>query len=94
MAEYDAFVADGCWSRDSRPLTAWSNHEVQAAVDATLSPADDQRLTELLYRQQADLLTAPERSELTSLMHLYQQGWPTKAQAEAVRRGFWEPLQP
>lgn len=72
-----------------RPLTAWSDDEVLAATNADLTPANDQRLTELLDRQQAGILAGAEPAELTALMHLYQQGLLRRAQAvrEAVRRG-------
>ncbi len=79
-----------------RPLTTWSDDEVLKAADGGLTAVADQRLSDLLDRQQAGLLTETERAELSALMHLYQQGLLRKAQAlrEAVRRGLREPLQP
>ncbi len=86
----------GTPSAEERSLTEWSNDEVLAAADTHLAANDDQRLSELLDRQQAGTLAEAERAELTALMHLYQQGLLRKAQAlrEAVRRGLREPLEP
>jgi hypothetical protein len=79
-----------------KPLAAWSDEEVLAAADAQMPAADDQRLSELLYRQQAGLLSDAQRGELAALMQLYQAALLHKAQAlrEVVRRGLREPLQP
>jgi hypothetical protein len=57
---------------------------------------DDERLSELLDRQQAGSLTAAERSELTALIALYQRLLLRKAQGlrEAVQRGLRQPAQP
>jgi CopG-like RHH_1 or ribbon-helix-helix domain, RHH_5 len=83
-------------SAGEQPLAAYSNEELLAAADARMADRDDERLSELLDRQQAGVLTDAERGELTTLMLLYQQGLLRKAQAlrEAVRRGLREPLQP
>jgi len=81
---------------DSRPVAEWSDAEILKAADAELPADADQQLSELLHRQQAGILTAEERTRLSSLMELYQSGLLHKAQAlrEAVRRGLREPLQP
>jgi hypothetical protein len=81
---------------EGRPLSEWSDSEVLAAADEMMAPDDDERLSELLDRQQAATITGAERSELTALMQLYQVGQLRKARAlsEAVRRGLREPLQP
>jgi hypothetical protein len=83
-------------SDEEKPLTSWSDEELLAAADAGMPPAADQRLSELLDRQQAGLLTDAERPELAALMQMYQEGLLRKARAlrEAVRRGLREPLQP
>ena len=49
-----------------------------------------------MQKQQEGQLSDTERSELISLMQLYQDGLLRKAQAlrEAVRRGLREPLEP
>jgi hypothetical protein len=74
----------------------WSDEDVLAAADATMPAEQDRRLSELLDRQQAGLLTPPERSELTALMQLYQDRQLRKARGlrEAVLRGLREPLGP
>jgi len=71
-------------------MSAWSDQEVLAAADGGMPAAADERLSELLNRQQAGLLKDTEHAELTALMQLYQQGLLRKAQAlrEAVRRGL------
>jgi hypothetical protein len=86
----------GAATPEEKPITTWSDEEVLAAVELTMPAAEDQRLSILLDRQQAGLLTSGEPAELMALMQLYQEGLLRKAQAlrEAVRRGLWEPLQP
>jgi hypothetical protein len=86
----------GAASPDEPPLDAWPDGEILAATETTLSPEDDQRLSELLDRQQAGLLTTTQGGELQALMELYQRKLLHKAHAlrEAVRRGLREPLQP
>jgi hypothetical protein len=74
------------------PVENWPDQDLLAAVDAQLSLADDQRLSELLDRQQAGTLAAAEQAELRALMQAYQDGLLRKAQTlrEAVRRGLRE----
>lgn len=59
-----------------------------------LSEEEDERLSELLDRQQAEVLTDQERSELNRLMQVYQEGLLLKSEAlaEAVARGLIPPL--
>ena len=73
-----------------------SNEEVLAATRTEMPPAEDERLSFLLDRQQAGTLTDAERPELTGLMQLYQDLLLRKAQALrlAVQRGLRGPLQP
>jgi hypothetical protein len=73
---------------DQIPLM--SDEAVIAATDAELPPAEDHRLTELLDRQQAGLLSNDERSDLAALIQRYQDALLQKAIAwnEAVRRGL------
>ena len=77
------------------PVETWSDEEVLAAADAKMPVANDQRLSDLLDRQQAGALPAPEQAELTTLMQVYQEGLLHKAQSlrEAVGRGLRGPLQ-
>lgn len=86
----------GTPTNEERPLSAWTDEEVRAAVDAQLSPTEDGRLSELLDRQQAGLLSPTERTELTALMQRYQEALLRKARSlrEAVRRGLMPPLEP
>lgn len=71
-----------------------SNQEVIALTELQMEPEQDQRLSELLYNQQAGTLTDTERSQLWALMQVYQEKLLLKAQAlrEAVQRGLREPL--
>jgi predicted DNA-binding protein len=75
---------------DVQPLAEWSDEQVLAAADSTMPSDEDRRLTELLDRQQAHILTPEERGELPARMQTYQLGLLHKAQgvAEAVRRGL------
>jgi hypothetical protein len=78
-------------------MSGWPDEQVLAtADDPGIVSTEDRRLSELLHRQQAGILTEAERPELTSLMELYQTQLLRKAQAlrEAVRRGLRPPLQP
>jgi hypothetical protein len=77
-------------------LWAWPDQGVAAAAESQLPRAEDQRLSELLDRQQAGALSAAEQGELRALMQAYQVGLLRKAQAlrEAVRRGLREPPAP
>jgi hypothetical protein len=77
-------------------VTALSDEEVLALTALQLPPAQDRRLSTLLQQQQAQDLSAPERTELFALMQLYEEGLLRKAQAlrEAVRRGLRAPLEP
>src|SRR5437773_925134 len=72
---------------------AWSESEVLAATQTAMPPAEDERLSILLDRQQAGTLTTPERTELSALLNLYQNLLLRKAQGlrEAVERGLREP---
>jgi predicted transcriptional regulator len=74
------------------PITTLKDAEVLAYADLQLSGAQDQRISELLERQQDGLLNETERSELATLMQVYYQSQLHKAQGleEAVRRGLRE----
>lgn len=77
-----------------QPVSALSDTAVLALADSTMETSDDLRLSELLYRQQAELLSEPEHVELARLMEVYQEGLLLKSEglAEAVRRGLRSPL--
>jgi hypothetical protein len=77
-------------------VTELPDEELLELVDLQMPPTQDQRFSRLLQKQQEGQLSDTERSELISLMQLYQDGLLRKAQAlrEAVRRGLREPLEP
>lgn len=78
-----------------RSISELSDEEVLALMELQMEPAQDQRLSVLLDKQQAGELTEADRSELLALMQVYQEGLLRKAQAlrEAVQRGLREPLE-
>ncbi len=58
-----------------------SDEEVLALTGLQMEPEQDQRLSELLYNQQAGILINSEHSELVFLMQVYQEKLLLKAQA-------------
>jgi predicted DNA-binding protein len=72
-----------------------TDQEVLDLADGAMDPAQNQRFTVLLDKQQADLLDGTERQALMALMQIYQDGLLRKARAmrEAVRRGLLPPLE-
>jgi len=79
-----------------RDVASLTDEEVQKLADLQMLPAQDRRLSALLQKQQAQDLSVHERSELLTLIQVYQEGLVRKAQAlrEAVRRGLRPPLEP
>ena len=73
-----------------------SDEEVLVLSELQMEPEQDNHLSELLYKNQAGILTRVERSDLVDLMQIYQEGLLRKAQAlnEAVQRGLRKPLEP
>jgi predicted DNA-binding protein len=67
-----------------------SDDQVIALTQLQLEPEQDQRLSDLLDRQQEGIITEAEQIELSSLMQVYQEGLLRKATAlkEAVQRGL------
>jgi hypothetical protein len=84
----------GAATKHTRPMVEWSDEDVMRTAESRMDRRDDRRLSRLLDRQQAGLLTKKEKSELAGLMKTYQFQLLQKAQAlsEAVRRGLREPL--
>ena len=76
------------------PLSTLSDQKILALTQLQLHPEQDLRLSELLDRQQAGLLSSQEEPELQNLLKLYQDGLVRKATAlqEAVQRGLIPPL--
>jgi hypothetical protein len=81
-------------SLDLEPIADLSDEKVLALTQLQMEQTQDARLSQLLDRQQAGLLTNDERLELQILMQIYQEGLLRKATAlsEAVKRGLIEPL--
>ncbi len=79
---------------DLEPISDLSDEQVLALTELQMEPDQDARLSELLDRQQAGLITGDERLELQALMQIYQEGLLRKATAlgEAVKRGLMESL--
>lgn len=82
-------------SRERLSVATLSNQEVITLTELQMEPEQDQRLSELLYNQQAGTLTDAERSQLWALMQVYQEKLLLKATAlrEAVQRGLRELLE-
>lgn len=68
--------------------------QVITLTELQLSANEDERLGELLDKQQAGELTDDERPDLNRLMQVYQEGLLLKSEAlaEAVSRGLIPPL--
>ena len=75
---------------DLEPVSTLSNEQVLVLTELEMEVDQDARLSELLDRQQAGILAEDERSELQTLMQIYQEGLLRKATAlsEAVKRGL------
>ncbi|MEG3861382.1 hypothetical protein [Microcoleus sp. herbarium12] len=78
----------------TKPVSALSDSEVIALTQLRLQPFQEQRLNELLDRQQSGTITSVEHEELQALIHIYEARLLRQAQSlnEAVRRGLLEPL--
>ena len=78
----------------SKPVSELSDAEVIAQTKLRLQPIQEQRLNELLDRQQSGTIASVERDELQALIHIYETRLLRQAQAlnEAVQRGLLEPL--
>ncbi|MEH1867953.1 MAG: hypothetical protein V7K69_23565 [Nostoc sp.] len=79
---------------DLEPVSVLSDEQVLVLTELQMEPEQDARLSELLDRQQSDTLSEGDRSELQTLMQVYQEGLLRKATAlsEAVKRGLIQPL--
>lgn len=78
----------------AKPVSALSDSEVITQTQLRLQPVQEQRLSELLDRQQSGTIAFVERDELQALIRIYETRLLRQAQAlnEAVRRGLIEPL--
>jgi len=81
---------------ESCSVSELSNGEVLKLTELRLAPVQDRRLSQLLDAQQAGTLTEQERTELLTLIQIYEANLLRQAEAlaEAVRRGLREPLSP
>ena len=72
------------------PISVLSDEQIIALTQLQMEPEQDQRLSNLLDKQQAGILTNNQRLELLTLMQIYQEGLLRKATAlsEAVKRGL------
>lgn len=75
-------------------INSLTDEQVLTLTELEMEPEQDQRLSALLYNQQAGTLKDTEHSELLTLMQVYQENLLLKANAlrEAVVRGLREPL--
>jgi hypothetical protein len=66
----------------------WSDEDVLALANLNLPEAQSERMSELLYKQQAGLITKVEKSELEIYMEIYNNANLRKAHGivEAVKR--------
>ena len=78
----------------AKPVSALSDSEVITQTQLRLQPLQEQRLSELLDRQQSGTIASVELDELQALIRIYETRLLRQAQAlnEAVRRGLIEPL--
>jgi len=78
----------------AKPVSALSDSEVITQTQLRLQPFQEQRLSELLDRQQSGTIASVELDELQALIRIYETRLLRQAQAlnEAVRRGLLEPL--
>lgn len=76
------------------PIQEMTDAQVLALTKLQLSAEEDERLSILLDRQQAEELIDAERPELNRLLQIYQEGLLLKSEAlaEAVSRGLIPPL--
>ena len=76
------------------PVCVLSDEQVLVLTELQMEAEQDARLSELLDLQQSWILTEGDRSDLQTLMQVYQEGLLRKATAlsEAVKRGLIEPL--
>lgn len=78
----------------AKPVSALSDSEVITLTQLRLQPVQEQRLNELLDRQQSGTIASVEHEELQALIQIYEDRLLRQAQSlnEAVRRGLLEPL--
>jgi hypothetical protein len=81
-------------SQFQEPISILPDEQVLTLTELQMEAEQDQKLSDLLDRQQAGVLTEIEQLELQALMQVYQVGLLRKATAlsEAVKRKLSAPL--
>jgi predicted transcriptional regulator len=81
-------------SQFQEPISILPDEQVLTLTELQMEAKQDQKLSDLLDRQQAGVLTEIEQLELQVLMQVYQVGLLRKATAlsEAVKRKLSAPL--
>jgi hypothetical protein len=79
---------------EEAPVETLPDGELLVLCDATLDPADQEALSQLLAGHREGLLTDSEKASLDALMDTYRRGvvLTARAQQEAVARGLRPPL--
>ncbi|MEM7029690.1 MAG: hypothetical protein AAF629_09000 [Chloroflexota bacterium] len=78
------------------PISSLSDDEVLQLAGSKMDSIQNERLGELQRKGKVESLSEVERSELLTLLHIYQAGQLRKSQglAEAARRNLRSPLSP
>lgn len=76
-------------------ITQLDDKKIMALATSQMPADQDERLSDLLYKQREKQLAIEEAAELLSLMLIYYSGWwrKTEALVEAVKRGLRPPLE-
>ena len=79
---------------DTTPVESLADQAVLGLADSQMDITQSSRMSELLQKQQASLISDPEHAELETLMAIYDLGQQRKTEAlvEAVKRGLRAPL--
>ena len=91
---FDEFVSEKLQSSaeilTENPLAKSSDEEVLEAAKLWIPESQSEKHSELLHKNQADMLTDAERKELNFFQQIYQIALLRKAQGitEALRRGL------
>lgn len=87
---FDEVVSERLQNKPENPLSASSDEEVLEAAKLWMPEKQSARHSELLYKNQAETLTAAEKKELDFFQQIYRIALLRKAQGvnEALRRGL------
>ena len=83
-------LMDAVQQQSSPVMSEWPDENVTAAADLKLPARDQERISDLLYKQQAGRTSLEDQAELRNLMTCYQalQLYQARALAEAIRHGL------